>query len=334
MALTPYYQTISDSESPCLSEPDLNYTPYQLFCLTTRLMATWPGPGIPRLLLEQVGNRMVQTVRIMQSDVEVPLSTDQQNQLEALIASAMEESPNHCIVFAVQDIAGPVHLPESWVSSVLPSVKIPEVYDSYIEDNYVYMQLDPNSNYQDLYQQLTQSILGQLRDWYQQGAVVATEAFAISWSLQPATTTLNADRTGLYVPTWKDDRFAANPVSFLTSRLHGDTDLRLEVGTNQVTRHYIADTLRNSVKPRFAGDFVLVGPISHLDDARRFAAIIYHAKRTATGYVVTIPVTSTEDANQHLPLNENYVIYSTDDRLRPLTVSYPSTALDLTRRNI
>lgn len=72
-----------------------------------------------------------------------------------------------------------------WVKQVLPYLKVPLIYNSYIQDDTLYVEMDRNSSYIYLYQKLSESLNTQLDKLYTQGAIVAPRSFALQWSLVP-----------------------------------------------------------------------------------------------------------------------------------------------------
>src|SRR5437016_5301663 len=134
MALTPYYQTtVEISPTKCVPEPDVNYTPYNLFCLTSRVRPylTSINPDYnPRLVTEQHGNRMVWTVKVFKYDLEVTLPENELRQLQLKVDEITSESKTHCILFDCRSFVATdeCNLPTYWVTSVLPFIPLDSKY--------------------------------------------------------------------------------------------------------------------------------------------------------------------------------------------------------------
>lgn len=139
---------------------------------------------------------------------------------------------------------------------------------------------------------------------------------------------------GLYLPTWRDDRFAPDRTLFLLDRLHGQRSLQVPVGTNYVTRHNIARELSAHYRPLFVGAHLILPATSYVEIERLIGAV-YRASLQAEGRVAILPISDerefhglAEAAAQLWPTT-TVAIYDVDNPIKPLIFSW-QVPLDVT----
>lgn len=198
---TPFFRSINEiSPFGYTQEPDLNYTPYDLFCLTTKLLFRLNRVGItdyPKLVSQELDGRMVVTVKLLRGDKFLELSQSEVTQLQQFVDWALATSPHHCVVFSlgINHITAtinptlrpssetPSFYPRGWLTSIIPYLQIPVEYNPFIDNSAIFVELQPDNLFNSTYDQLLQSIYSQFESLYNIGSVVCNKYLAARWNL-------------------------------------------------------------------------------------------------------------------------------------------------------
>lgn len=322
---TPFYRTIADPQEGCAPEPNINYTPYDVFCLKTKinlyLYKKWGSEIIPHFQSLLKDNKY-QLVIILEKSTpgetegKITLSPQDHEELSHYVEYLVAKEPKVCLLFSghfpVYSVKGQ-RLPSSWVTSLLKYVFIPSQLNPYVNPDGLYATLEPlnsiynNSlsiiegnlvgSYKDLYTAMVMDIQQQLEVFYSSGYILQAGPIASDWSLEPLD-----DESLVYRPTWSDSRFAPDLVVFLTERLEGATYIKYQIGDNLVLRHEIAKQLGQEVI--FFGVWIKFLS-SNLQETRQTISIIEKLKENISGQVITHRLSSSQEytpPNPNMPL--------------------------------
>ena len=211
--VTPWYRPLANATiTQCDEEPQPNYTPYDLFCLHTRLQsvfarrypelanATILFPMIPsfdpngvtgmmRVVVQLqtnvvLGASSIQTVNPNQA-TSLLLAPDLRQRLQAEINQILATWPRHCVLDDAQVITGSTKIPRSWLRVVLPYLRLDPKLDPFILEECLMVDLSSIFDYHTVYDQLTILLRNTLERLYQHGTVVCSAAFAERWQLVP-----------------------------------------------------------------------------------------------------------------------------------------------------
>lgn len=197
--LTPYYRTLLPTiGTQCAEEPDVNYTPYHLFCLHSRLLSHLQRKWVrfddaiisfPSMedTLESGARVMRILVMLSKNHQFVSLTKNEKDQLQKTIGSIIANFPTHCALYDSHTtlFVGKRPIPRSWVRSMLPYLRLPKEIDPFIEDGMLMVDLKESPNFNDVYQRLVVMMTRQLQQMYYNGTVVCSAAFAERWGLTP-----------------------------------------------------------------------------------------------------------------------------------------------------
>jgi hypothetical protein len=145
--------------------------------------------------------------------------------------------------------------------------------------------------------------------------------------------TYDTTGTGLYMPPWRDDRFAPDRTLFLLDRLHGHRSLPIPVGLKYVIRHNITRELAAYYRPLFVGANLIL-PATSYDDIERLMGHVYRGSLQASGRVAILPLADERDfhtlnaAAHHRWPETTTALYDVDNPIKPLIFSW-SVPLDL-----
>jgi len=334
---TPYYRTLAEvgelmSESAETSRvssvdtPDINYTPYTLFSLKTRLQAGIDailGNGIDiRMISQELRNRMILTLIFYRGNTEVIPEPEIERKIQDLVDVETTERTSYSLIFtSARGLvlpSGRVVSPQ-WVSSMLPFVNTarqhPHGVDIYCAstlrtmrggDKFLHkVQFHPQGIFGDLssiidYKKFSIQMGSQIREeliqMYQSGYVLnPDDKIAAAWELK----SVNVE-VGLFRPMWKDERFAHPLADFLQQRIRGHDTIILHVSENWATRHFVASALLTLRKQFFfSGDHVHVNCYS-LRAARKIVAAIDDAVATAVGLILHFRVAHEKDLSTYV----------------------------------
>ena len=182
--MTPYYRTfVTLNGRDEAQEYDTNYTPYNIFCLSTRVGRDLARLGVkdyPVFIGEPINGKMAIVVKLLRVDHHVDLSPDEMKDLQKMVDRALSDHPQHCVLFSLDTMRYPY--PRAWMMSIFPYLSVPAEYNPYIDENSIYVEFQEMS-YKSEYDDLTMSILEQMRDLYTVGSVICNQSLARKWNL-------------------------------------------------------------------------------------------------------------------------------------------------------
>ncbi len=285
----------SKDQLVCVEEPDFNYTPYDLFCLRTKLLMAVPdilGYSIDiQLPSAEKDNRMFVVVAITLGQEEVEISTSNRDKIRLLVEEYTSSDPKSCLLFSWKastrlDDGTPID--SSWVRSMLPYISIPGQYFPSVGNNGIYLNLKDVIDYVEVYNSLNMSIRDQIIVMHQNSYMTKMGHIAENWGL----ISLDEDKT-LFRATWVDLRFAKSTINFLLSRISGERRIRMPIRNSWVLRHNIYVSLFGKFKEiSFDSTNVLVS-VDSLSEARQAASIIEYVQATSSGDVTITVVEDT-----------------------------------------
>lgn len=313
--VTPYYRPIGKRfEIGCVAAPIENYKPYDLFVLKTRLMSKISemlGESVQmRFINVKDGGKMNVTLQFFDMndvsfegnvvDVPLELSDSQRVLIERWMGEVLSYNPEFVFIdpksFKISS-----DIPSlSWILSVVPYLVIDEKYNSYVNDEGIFVELDPDSDYLSVFNALNIKLMEQLKEMYDVGVVVGGSELAdLSEKWQLAVMDVGTSNPEVYYPRWKDERFAPNLVDFMLERMYGSKHITVEMPDSDVARHYIAIYLdREEIPYKFNGHEVLV-EAEGLNEARMACSIISRALSELKGRVMVIRHNNKGDVDKY-----------------------------------
>lgn len=182
--MTPYYRTFVTLDGRDeAQETETNYTPYNLFCLSTRIgrdLARRGSKDYPVFIGQPMNGKMQIIIKLLRIDQHVDLSMDEIKEVQKMVDRALADRPQHCVLFSLDTMRFPY--PRAWMMSILPYLQIPAKYNPFIEENSIYLQFQ-TMDYLVEYNQLSLSIVDQLKDLYTIGSMVGNQELALKWDL-------------------------------------------------------------------------------------------------------------------------------------------------------
>ena len=330
--ITPYYRTVVDRRpNECSEEADYNYTPYNLFCLKTRLypfMIQYVGSNVDiEMPTTLINNKMFITVIPVIGTRPIDISNDVRVKLIQYLDQITGIDKDSCLLFStlnrVTTTSGYL-IPVTWMNTILPYISLPESINPFIDQYGIYGDLSKltEKEYSIVYNQLVSQIIEQIRTMYRLGYVTYAQSISEDWALEPVDT-----ESIVYRPLWNDDRFASDLVSFIQSRIRGERTIKLRIGNNNVDKHFVAREL-NKYKYEFTvsnGDIIIT--VDNLDHARIASSLVYSSKSKSIGKVIVVSLTKPSDisyysaaVNEVLGIKE-FVQYTTQGSPRPYVFS-------------
>ncbi len=302
---TPYYRSLRPIHS--LGCDDLAasvYSPYDLFCLETRLYSLvyqMFGRDV-EIIFRSVhqNDRMeikidiiyIENIGTLEEPIKNPtieMTEEQHNILSNKVKVIVSEDIGYCLIDKHElYLSSGRDYPINWFYTAGGYIELPTEYNPFLGPDGIYLTFNPDSNYKQAYNEVVKHILTTIDRYYQQGVVYGARSIAERWKLER----LDQEEVvgKLYRPMWNDKRFGSHPVEFLLGKIQGDPYIKIKVSNNLVARHHIASILNtNSISMVYEGGYIKV-PADNLDDAQYIAALVQSAN-TATGKVIVQSVT-------------------------------------------
>ena len=246
-------------------------------------------------------DRLVRLIAIpMIGKTEVTMTNEMSKLLQKAVDDAMKLPLDHAVVF---DPSTPITdpnevgsvIPVSWIRSIIRFVRplrvLPEgetgTLDDYLKqfhfamsDGLLYGNFRDFGGYNKLFSRMQQDIVLSLIEMWNRGYVADAHCVAESWNLEKvdhkdeSTAVFILPSPQLYRATWNDDRFAYPLSSFLQQRIDGNRNVKVEVGANNVIRHWVSTALGMTNTPHFFnGPYVYIR-VSNLNDARIYTTLV------------------------------------------------------------
>lgn len=202
--LTPFTRTIGENGYN-------NYTPYQLFCLKSRLMpyliqkygdvsaqfiSVYEDPGSTLS-----GSFTTLSVHITRNSDPIPLSENNRKEIQTWVNYIAGSTPFYALIL---DYKIPLYIKGKlidslWLKSILPYLIIPDDINPFIENGKLHGTFAHLDDYNLGYNTLLDDLINQIEDMYLGGYIVSAESIAIDWELVPV-----SDDGKLYKPNWSD----------------------------------------------------------------------------------------------------------------------------------
>lgn len=373
---TPYYRlfgTQNTTEDYLI--PYENYTIYDLFCLRTRIV-----DQIEELIEKSSqyvstfisdNNRVnvcIMFKRINENsdiysgidDKYFDFDQDICNKIQNIIDKAVSTRPKYCLIPIkfISKYAYKYPISKIWIKSMLYYLDIDMVYVEYffVNEDGVYIQMDPYSDYTNIYINVCLYVNKIISDMYESGYITGAENIASDWGLieyyqdSPKRMISTEDdqswsvdliykihenrtyeKPKIYYPSWTDRRFIDDIVTFLTNRILGYKNIQIEVSDNLVQRHNIIHNLyTHNINGIFNRNYIEVS-VNNLDEARKVSSIVKSSMYTAIGQVKVLSVTRlswiklyTQSGLELFPnqTSNNYLGYQIVTPLRSYVFSY------------
>lgn len=189
LIVTPYSRSIPDlNSSSCVEEPTFNYTSYDLFCLNKKLelyLSTINKSYRVSFTSQELNNEMVLTVNILNGDKIVDLNAQELKNIQEFVNLAVV-NPHVCPLLSIELLLSLGRkYPKVWMRSLLPYLTVPAILNPYIENETIYIEMDPESDYLSTYNTISRSLYHQIENYYNLGVIVCNQVFAKNWALIP-----------------------------------------------------------------------------------------------------------------------------------------------------
>lgn len=222
--LTPFTRTIGENGYD-------NYTPYQLFCLKSRLMS---------YLIQKYGDVSAQfisvyedpggtlsgsfttlSVHITRNSDPIPLSENDRKEIQTWINYIAGTYPFYALIL---DYKIPLYIKGKlidnlWLKSMLPYLIIPDDINPFVEKGKLHGNFAHLDDYNLGYNTLLADLIDQIEDMYLSGYIVDAKSIADNWDLIPV-----SDDGKLYKPNWSDSNIP-NMVRFLEKKILEEQEL-------------------------------------------------------------------------------------------------------------
>jgi len=302
---TPYYRSlvnIDPNADYSVIDPEFNYTPYNIFCIETRLY-----PRVYKLLNREVSLVFKSVLEDNRMNLKIEINTDSQEyNLQNELNEILTVDKDYCLIDKNElYISSRKQYPRGWFDIMVDHVDLDIDFISKPEG--IYLKLSGDYKYK--YYQITKNILDTIESLYKKGVVYGASEIADNWKLTRITLyskLVSQTNENLYIPTWSDKRFAPNLVDFLNGKIQGDPYIRIKVSDNMVKRHYIAAELnKNNILMRYEGSYVII-PVNNLEEAQYISSLVRSSEYKARGKAVTRKVGSVEKLDQYLNISPDF----------------------------
>lgn len=238
--ITSFYRTSVEQNSTCTSYTDANYTPYLQYSLKNWLnyyISRKISPGIQIDYLDiPKDKKLYLGIQLVKDDNIIDLSLDSKNYLEKLIKSISIKQLHWLpLLYFGSDIFTDtgMKIPNMWMDQVLDYINLKSVYQSYISNIGLMVNLSEYPDYVKVQASLTLEVKNKLVDLYLTGTILSPQINVINnWNLNP----INDD---LYTCTWNNKNLICGfdtMTDFLISRTQGDNTLYLRISYQPINK--------------------------------------------------------------------------------------------------
>lgn len=328
---TPFYTPLNSGNNiNHRSNRAASFTPYDLFCLRTKIagyisdLLDIKSLGVRYDSIVDDGLEIVIIVPILEGlDLNLDkISNENIINIQNRINYEVSANPNYCLAFQTSHLYlshNSTHIPTSWIMHMVPLLDIPDEYygtyeiDELTSVGYLYLNLFDQINYNDLYQDLIISLSNQLVKMYEDGYILGADDIADDWGLEMVNSLDDSGEIslGVYKPTWNNSRLCTDRVSFLQKLIHNPKtiELTLSSGCNQVTRYFVSREMSILSKYiTFDSNTVFIHPIENLEEAEQIVSTIEELT-LQNAKVVFLRNSSKEIAYYYANLMENILPY-------------------------
>ena len=312
---TPYYRTLTSNNLFGYEDRgEFTYTPYNVFCLETRL-----SPFVYELLGEDINlifktinenNRMalkveivkmVDTIRVGEPvpDPELEISPELKHKIQNKVDEIVTDKINYCLISLNNLYKITEHkYPKGWFRSVAGYIPLPDEYNPFFRPEGIYLIFNPKSDYKTEYNRLVTVMVDTIENYWRDGVVYGADSISVPWKLERLDLTTITPR--LFQAMWKDSRFAPDLVGFLLDKISGNPYIQVKVSDNLTRRHEVAKVLNKAGIPSiFIGNKVSV-PADDLDEAQYICSLIKEAESKASGKTATYAVNSSDQLQDYV----------------------------------
>ena len=320
-----YYRLLPETQYiGVLDEPDSDcrFTPYSVFILETRLypliysmfnfyidivLQSKYNAEKDRMDIYLVLREMKNTEDPFEVNPLIQLTQEQREIIQNKIAEISAHYPDYALI-DVRELYKTVNvgnqrgrkskypllnnkIPFSYFQQMIQYTGLNSEYNPFVRPEGIYLSFNPNSDYKPAYYEVSKFLIDRIQEFYNKGVIILDnlvgslekEELIKNWEL------VSIDEEEIvktiFQPNWSDERFAKNPVDFLTLKIQGDPFIRLRVSDNLVKRHGIAKVLRG--KAMFEGSYLKL-EVKDLKEAQEISALVTSATALTNGKVLVI----------------------------------------------
>lgn len=265
-----------------------NHTPYELYCFSSHVRDKLRRiDPILSFVLQQKksGKLMKYFIELRSGGIFRPITSELAPVIERIVTKARERITHFLVFNPLRDIYYKgICLPINWMRGIIPYIRLPDkVGPTYVTYEYegsrVYAKTAPDSNYSDVYNLLNRMIVDELLDIYLRGGIVLSSAtdsdFISTWELMKY-------RESIYVPRWKNYIAAPRPSEFLKERYIGNEWMRIDVDSDDDSRHAVAVALAG-YEIKFCDRHVMI----RVTSVKQVSAVTRLVVTTRPGFGVT-----------------------------------------------
>lgn len=346
---TQFYQTIIEpSKSYCIDGKESNYTPYQLFVLTTRLnywiQKHWDKNitiGFPSAVRD---NKDYITIQPINVDGNVKPTIDMAARIQKFVNKLTSQPlrglllmSGDSIITNNENIKHDQLIPSDWIHSMLPYVKIASKFNPYIEKEGIMVELTNYLDYKNVFDRLIIDIVGQLRTMYSQGYIINPPLDIVKkWKLVATKSNgslYQPDEITRFIgplkPIWNNSKITQKydgPYGFLRSRINGDSFIDLYVGENYFTKHIVSQYLLTSNITGSFSDYYVKFEAEDYSQAQKVVSMIDSYSNKYSGRVIRLYTNRLSWTLLYRGIAENLgydntTVYLTDDIKNPYIFS-------------
>lgn len=320
-----YYRLLPETQYiGVVDEPDADcrFTPYSVFILETRLypliysmfnfyidivLQSQYNADKDRMDIYLVLREMKDTEDPFEVNPLIQLTQEQREIIQNKINEIGAHYPDYALIdvhelYKTSNISNSrgresnypllnTKIPFSYFQQMIQYTGLDSSYNPFVRPEGIYLSFNPNSDYKPAYYEVCKFLIDRIQEFYNKGVVVLDnlvdslekEELIKNWDL------ISIDEEEIektiFQPNWTDERFAKNPVDFLTLKIQGDPFIRIRVSDNLVKRHGIAKALRG--KAMFEGSYLKV-EVKDLKEAQEVSALVTSATALTNGKVLVI----------------------------------------------
>lgn len=338
---TPYTRDVVflDIDSGCITDSKINYDPYDLFVLRSRLL-----PFIHEYLgksydlyftrVEELKKEKI-IIKPILGETIIPLSDMMKKTFQDKVDEELKLNVDHALIFNTNHNVTEYNshiIPGSWLKQIIRFIDVvPSEYQPVIHNNNLYADLKNEIEYSRIYEELSEKIYLQIIGFYEKGFMVDAENIEGDWMLERVHNQVLEGKYSLpklFKPKWENKKFAPFVVDFLLERIAGKNHMTLEINSNNVTRHYISVYLMlNKIFHYYQDRFIFI-KVNNYNEATRWTNFCFDSAAMSSGKVLTLVADrfSWIKIYVHLfkstfPENEDYIVYFKKDILPEIVFS-------------
>jgi hypothetical protein len=231
---TPYYKTIPQiSVSGPTLGPQYNYSDYDKFCLQRNLEPIFASLNLTfDICSKNIENKMVLCVVPRLNNSLVQMSESTQYKLQDEVTYVCSNLYHLCLLY---DLFSDSTYPRGWLCNIIKSIEISKNLNPSFINGRLYLALDEFVDYSSIYSSAFDSLMSQISQLYNTGAIVCDENFAKSWELK-------SYKNGIYIADWIDCRIS-NDISLFLWNLMINPVTTIQIPHNLLLYHYLGKVI-------------------------------------------------------------------------------------------